>query len=221
VNLYNEMFPSPGDAEGLRRFAKTQAALLRDLAAQDILVVEPGVPRSGQFITLLREALISGGCAPRAPCLHPGACPFPGVGAGNGGAGRAGGGAAKWCHFPFDTEDAPVGLHKLSAAAGIPKERAVLSFLLAGRGTAPVSADSNSAGDDTIAVRVISDSFPLPGQNGRTAGPQAGRYGCAEKGMVLLRGERRTVELLRPGVVVNVKLTTLRDAKSGALVGEV
>jgi hypothetical protein len=130
--------------------------------------VEPGVPRSGRFIALLRDVLIGLGHPPLFPCTHIGPCPFPGPlkGAGprefspdstgrqssesgtkpkatlsrrpppvrrNPPAGQdSGRGASKWCHFAFDTRDAPAALLRLSAAAGLSKDRATLSFLLAG-----------------------------------------------------------------------------------------
>ncbi|MDR2747728.1 MAG: hypothetical protein LBB77_09825, partial [Treponema sp.] len=167
LNMYNELFQSvsPGDGGGLYRLARSQGALLAAHAGKDgrILIVEPGIPRSGQCIALLRDVLAGMGHPPLSPCAHDGPCPFPGpvkdagprnppggpshrsaeqrveqrrsadpsAAAGNAvrGMGKS---ASKWCHFAFDTQDAPAALLRLSAAAGLPKERATLSFLLAG-----------------------------------------------------------------------------------------
>jgi hypothetical protein len=212
INLYNELSQSisPGDDAGQRRFAKNQAALLTGLAARGgrLLVVEPGTPPSGRFITLLREALISLNRPPLSPCVHPLSCPFPGPGGGKP--------AAKWCHFAFDTEDAPASLRRLSAAAGIPKERATLSFVLAGPVPAASATSAVPAAPTTPAaptVRVISSPFPAGGGAG---GRAWGRYVCGEKGMALLRGEKSFVEAAESGTLLAVRFTEELDPKSGA-----
>jgi hypothetical protein len=156
--------------------------------------MEPGVPRSGEFISALRTSLTDAGRPPLSPCPHTGACPLPG------------GLHAKWCHFNFDTLDAPAPLHKLSAAAGIPKERAVLSFLFAG------AADATETPSPGLPVRIISDAFPVP------PGRQ-GRYGCSAKGLILATGSRQTVEKLPSGALVSLALKGKEklDPKSGAI----
>jgi hypothetical protein len=212
LNLYNELSQSisPGDDAGQRRFAKNQAALLAGLAARGgrLLVVEPGTPPAGRFITLLREALINLDRPPLSPCVHSLPCPFP---AAPWPAARQN---TKWCHFAFDTEDAPAKLRQLSEAAGIPKERATLSFLLAGpRAGAPAEPDGQRKNDgpqppaEARTVRVISSPFPV----GR--GRQVwGCYVCGEMGMALLRGEEPLAE---PGALLTVTFTGERDPKSG------
>jgi hypothetical protein len=258
-NMYNELFQSisPGDAGGLHRLAETQGAFLASRAGKDgrVLIVEPGIPRSGQFITLLREALTDLGYPPLSPCAHDGPCPFPGPDKGGGprktpglhrpagqrrfpepGGSPAGGdpaardtgkGASKWCHFAFDTQDAPAALRRLSTAAGLPKERATLSFLLAGPAPgdrSPGRGALNNRGplpplpgdreNPRPQVRIISDPFPL----GAAQGPREwGRYGCAKEGMTLVQGERPLIESLPPGALVRVVFTGRRDSKSGAL----
>jgi hypothetical protein len=218
LNLYNEPFQSisPGDETGQRRFTQNQAALLAGMTAQGgrLLIVEPGTPPSGRLITLLREALIGLNRPPLSPCTHSCTCPFPGRKQG----------ASKWCHFAFDTGEAPAALHRLSAAAGIPKERATLSFLLAGpQGTAKThqhaQTEQTKAGQSkqTIqTVRVISSPFPIGG------GPDSrawGRYACGEKGMALLRDEKTRIESLESGTLLTAKFTGELDPKSGATVG--
>jgi hypothetical protein len=219
LNLYNEPFQSisPGDDTGQRRFAQSQATLLAGMAAPGgrLLIVEPGTPPSGRLITLLREALIGLDRPPLSPCTHSCPCPFPGRKQG----------ASKWCHFAFDTEEAPAALHRLSAAAGIPKERATLSFLLAGpqcRGTA--KTEQNAQTDQTKTgqskqtmqtVRVISSPFPA----GRGPDSRAwGRYVCGEKGMALLRDEKPRIESLESGTLLTVRFTGELDPKSGGAV---
>jgi hypothetical protein len=200
VNFFNELYQDIPytSREGLAKAAHAYAGIIDRLADGSVLVVEPGTPRSGEFITCMRDALAERGKPPRAPCPHAGPCPFPG---GKGG---------RWCHFAFDTEHAPAALHKLSAAAGIPKERAVLSFLFSGSG------DPQPAAED---VRIISDLFPVLGHYGR--------YGCSAKGLVLIRGERSPVEalvsgsLFTPEPALETSVQAKRDGKSGALILEV
>jgi hypothetical protein len=218
VNVFNETWRSSPGAGTLGPEAEKSARLLSSLAAEQgsILVVEPGVPRSGEFIAALRAALIGRGYPPRSPCPHAGSCPLPG--------GRSPGPFGtkeKWCHFSFDTRDAPADLLKLSAGAGIPKDRAVLSFLLAG----PGEQGSPAAGDG-LALRILSDAFPLTGggglRKGRGAGSRSGRYGCSLRGLVLTAGDRRALEALPSGTLLRIAHPPgeKRDPKSGALMAE-
>jgi hypothetical protein len=201
VNLFNELCEDMphSDTEGFRRMAAACARVMQGYAAPSalILTVEPGVPRSGQFISFLRSAYLELDRPPLSPCLHIGTCPFPG-------------GKKRWCHFSFGTGNAPKELLSLSAAAGIHKERLVLSYLLAG----PVSG--NYAVHASNVARVISDSFPLSNN-------KFGRYCCSERGLVLLIGEKNFIEKTISGSLVTPVFTTdkQRDAKSGALIAEV
>lgn len=194
VNVFNEM----GERMPNRRIPQDEVSRIamlirkRGACSPSVLVVEPGVPHGGEFISALRSALIEVGLNPRAPCPHAGVCPLPG------------GIGAKWCHFAFDTLDAPARLHKLSADAHIPKERAVLSFLFAA--PAPVQREANAA-----SLRVISDSFPLP--------DGYGRYGCSDHGLILLYGDRGPVENAASGTLLPLVLprSPRIDRKSGAM----
>ncbi|MDR2478780.1 MAG: small ribosomal subunit Rsm22 family protein [Treponema sp.] len=204
VNVLNEMYGgasrrySGEPARGAARSAENAAGLLESFAAPSgsILAVEPGVPQPGEFISLLRGSLIERNRFPAAPCPHRGTCPLPG--------GKTRTGKNRWCHFAFETADAPKALHTLSAAAGIPKERAVLSFLLTGAAPKPENGG--------LTVRILSDAFPLPGG-------LPGRYGCSERGLVLVTGERTVMRNAHSGALVNAAFTGTeqRDPKSGAL----
>lgn len=218
INIYNELFWnfSPADSEGLEYFAEKQASLLSSITAApakdadekgSILIVEPGIPRSGEFISIIRSCLLNKGFPPISPCTHSNTCPFPGGYAGKGRHQSK----TKWCHFAFDTEDAPEELHKLSAASGIPKERAVLSFILAGGHCAgEANAQKNKS-----KIRVISDSFSLGNANA------FGRYSCSDKGMVLLTGSRKALDSSPPGSLEEASLKNCKtDPKSGALMAE-
>jgi hypothetical protein len=115
---------------------------------------------------------------------------------------------AKWCHFAFDTVDAPSGLHRLSEAAGIPKERAVLSFLLAG----PTVPAPEPASTGALPVRLFSDAFPV-------AGGGTGRYGCSARGLALVKSKRGEAAGLESGALelFTIPQPERRDEKSGAL----
>jgi hypothetical protein len=227
VNVFNEIYAGAVPGEGARAAARL-TALCREEGA--ILVVEPGLPRSGGFIASLRSALLDRGRPSLAPCPHGENCPLPG----NSGRGR---GKAKWCHFAFETADAPKDLRRLSAAAGIPKERAVLSFLLAGPRSRDVAgkgagAPLSAARRKTLTVRIISDPFPLPAVSmpvegpsiARAPGQRLGRYGCSAGGLVLVASlltpaGDRGVAGLHSGTLLELPLPAgeRRDPKSGAL----
>jgi hypothetical protein len=214
VNFFNELYEDMphSDSAGLRRFADQQARLLKALTAQEgaLLVVEPGVPRSGEFIAALRAALLEQGRRPAAPCPHAGPCPCPG--------GKSSGGKGRWCHFAFETRDAAPALLKLSATAGLPKERAVLSFLSCGPARSATPGLSAAA---ALPARILSDPFPVKsGGAGGGSGAVFGRYGCCEKGLALLRGSRALMMSCEAGTLAELAFsgTEGRDPKSGALV---
>jgi hypothetical protein len=222
VNVFNELFwkiPQT-DRRAITAFTEKNARSLTALAgpAAAVFVAEPGVPRCGEFICLLRDIFADSGRPPLSPCPHSNPCPFPG------------GNKAKWCHFVCDTDDAPAALLKLSAAAGFPKERAALSFLLTGPvdggktpeeqvpGERQPKGERPPAGVFTgrrVPVRIVSDAFPLPGGN-------FGRYGCSERGLVLVRGKKPKIDALVSGTLTepDFKEPPEQDPKSGALVAE-
>ena len=203
VNLFNEIYETlpHNNTAGLRRMAANAAQLLNSLSKDDacLLTVEPGVPLSGQFISFLRTSFLEMGRPPSSPCPHTAACPFPG-------------GKKRWCHFAFETFEAPKELMRLSASAGLPKERLVFSFLLAG----PVSKQPAPSAKTEKKMRVISDAFPLPDN-------RYGRYCCSSSGLVLLAGDKRRVERTVPLSLVTPVFTAdrQRDKKSGALISGV
>ena len=219
VNVFNEMYGdiSRCTSDIIKRNAQKAVRMLAGYGSAEsaILVVEPGFPRCGEFIALLRNEYLERGYQPLAPCPHNNDCPFPG--------GISKAGKNRWCHFAFDTDDAPSALHRLSAAARLPKERAVVSFLFAGKKTAEqISPDLRPS---ISALRILSDPFLLPsltaasGQALTTCGGQAryGRYCCSQYGLVLLTGEKKSIEKKHSGIVVEAVLSREKDAKSGAL----
>jgi hypothetical protein len=196
VNVFNEMYGdiSRSNENSLIHNAEKTSRLLAGYgsASSAFLVVEPGFPRCGEFISLLRHAFIEQGIKPVSPCAHDKICPML--------MNRE----SKWCHFAFETNDAPDALHRLSGLAGLPKERAVLSFLFANRaGQAANGADNK--------LRVISDAFPLPHN-------RFGRYCCSAQGLALLTGKKNVIEENVCGSLVNAFLKDERDPKSGAII---
>lgn len=110
--------------------AASEGSAANDRSGPAVFLAEPGTPNSARFVSLMRDAFIRRGLFALAPCPHQQSCPMDGRRAGKGGAN------GKWCNFAFDTDDAPKKLLALSAKAGIPKERAVISFVLASAETA-------------------------------------------------------------------------------------
>ena len=143
ANMFNELFwdnPAPIEQQ-VKRHAQDLVSYAD--RASSIFIVEPGIPRAGRFISLMRDAFIRGGFSIQSPCPHEGVCPFPGL--------RNG----KWCHFVFDTSDAPAKLHKLSDDSGLAKDRAALSFVFASRTeevkAAPDAGNMPDAGNTPVA----------------------------------------------------------------------
>jgi len=204
VNMFNEIYEnlSHNNTEGLRLMAKNAARTMCNEAAENasILTVEPGVPQSGKFISFLRDALMESGHLPSSPCTHVNACPL------SGGAPKMIKGRnwidtkKRWCHFALEAANAPKELRRLSAAAKLPKERLVFSFLLTGSPT-------TKKGE----ARVISDAFPLPYD-------RFGRYGCCERGLILITGEKDRIENAVSGSIVQLAATGQYDKKSGAMI---
>ncbi len=189
-----------------------------------ILVVEPGVPPSARLLSLMRDAFIRRGMVPISPCPHAAPCPMDG---------KRGG---KWCNFAFSTDDAPKKLLKLSAAAELPKERAVLSYLLVSDEACNVSGgqaknegekskDIQSAKNNRVLpLRIASDVIKLPDRRGNKQegnfNYNEGFYACSEKGLVL--AVNKGSKVLTSGDKIEVPLKSVNenspiiDEKSGA-----
>jgi hypothetical protein len=202
INLYNEIYEDipHSNSEGLKRMAYNAAGFM-DFSSASVLTVEPGVPRSGHFISFLRSALLELNYIPVSPCTHTSDCPLPVD-------------KKRWCHFAFETTDAPKELHRLSAAAGIPKERLVLSYLLVKpQGEQPPESKQ---------ARIISDSFPLTDYQHLKSSNLYGCYGCSSDGLILLTGEKARISKIANGSLIKPVFSkdSRYDAKSGALIVE-
>lgn len=216
ANLLNEMDTQPRGRRGPASDAESpeEAALEKEArllgqwermvsATGAILVIEPGIRPAGRSLTRLRQVALERGWQVATPCPHAGECPQPGLR------------GAPWCHFTFETGDAPLWLKRLAGKVKLPKERASLSFLLLMRPGSPVAIRNlprPHAGEGLCLV--ASEAFDLPG--GKT-----GRYGCSERGLVLLQEKKaKDAEGPEPGdtLVVRWPEEIERDPKSKALI---
>ncbi len=217
ANVFNEVVDS---SEKPPEFtAKRAADIISRYAAPaaTVLVVEPGTPPAVRFLTAFRAALARKGLRIAAPC--PAGMEWTGSQENTGGESSAcpcpmdGSRGSKWCHLTFPAESAPTKLQRLSAAAGLPKERASLSFVLASKGghsTQPADGDKSR-----LDIRIISEPISLPGN-------RVGHYGCCRLGLALVESavgrksgpDRR----LAPGMLVRLPEpeNPRIDRKSGA-----
>ena len=201
ANMFNELYYDT--AKPLEEQAKKYTNTLISYATEKsmILVVEPAFPRSSRFISLTRDALIRKKFSIISPCPHTKECCMDG---------RKGG---KWCHFVLDTSFAPKKLHKLSDKAGLPKDRASLSFVFA--------QNFEEIQNDELKIRVVSDMIKLP-QNA------TGRYACSRLGLTLVKSNFTSSKKFDSGSLIsteeaNNKIETSAkiDTKSGAKIIEV
>ena len=198
ANMFNEFFWKGEAPLGTKATQNATKLLSYIKDSGTILLVEPGDPRSGAFISAMRAALAARGVKPIGPCPHRCACPMPGFFRSLGGNedAKAGKMLAKmtpvvmpkwrpkypWCHFTLSTESAPPWLDDLSRSAGLPKEKMVLSYLFAAKDSEerlaqePIKTDTHA---NHLEVRVVSAAFPLPGK-------KMGCYACSNLGFTLL-----------------------------------
>ena len=212
ANMFNEIFwNSPLSLD--EQAAKACAIITQYVHPHGaVLLIEPGIPLAGSFLSLMRTKLLKSGFSIEAPCPHESSCPLPGkqhaksldtaeVPIAHG----------KWCHFVFDTADSPHALLRLSEEAHLGKERASLSFLYC-------SHKEKKRTSTGSAVRICSNIIKI-GDN------RLGRYACSEKGFVLLTSPAHQDSVLNKAVsgsmifVSEEKLiNTTRDKKTGALI---
>ena len=179
-----------------------------------VLLVEPGDPHSARFISLMRDAFIRRGFEPVAPCPHIHVCPMDGR--------KNGSMSGKWCNFGFSTESAPQKLLRLSEKSGLPKERAVLSFVVVQKNSIAKTdkvLESSSISDlikqnksRKLRLRVASDFIKLPAEH------RLGYYCCSELGLVLALDGHGVKP--RNGDLLEIPFPTGQletDQKSGAL----
>ena len=214
ANVFNEIIQNnemPTDFLA-KKYANELLSYLKNEDSA-VLLVEPGDPHSARFISLMRDALIRQKYSPVAPCPHAGTCPMAGRTSGK--TTNAYGKNAKWCNFAFDTESAPSRLLKLSEKAGLPKERASLSFVISKKSAeeSKTSTASKSKTAEKTYIRIASDFIRLPDLH------KSGYYACSEFGMLLAIDEHGIQP--KNGELLQIKTPedlSERDKKSGALI---
>jgi hypothetical protein len=247
ANVFNEFFWKDKRSLGEKALdtARTLLSYIRENGS--VFVMEPGDPRSGSLVSALRAALLAEGAAPLGPCPHALSCPMPGIfrhllppeetrtvkGDPNVAPSRfvlAPVAMPKkrdkypWCHLGIDAVEAPAWLDELSAEAGLPKERAVLSYLWSARGalarppTGMPEPDRSSERERRarvgrgILVRVVSEPFALP--DGST-----GQYACSSLGYTLVKRPRGEESFASGDLLEVTSSPPIRsDEKSGAII---
>lgn len=230
ANMYNEL--SQNLTQNPEDVANLQIKQLLDYASENpsIFIAEPGMPVSAHFISLMRNQFIRKNFEIVSPCPHHSKCAMSGLHARYGG-------SAKWCNFDFTTENAPQRLLKLSRDSGLPKERAVISFMFAKKkesvakkiasklsaenrtdstlsaNTNPLDQSSPATKDNELDLRIASDAFRIPEKG-------FGYYACTSEGLALVIN--RSGKRLESGDKIKMsmrKSTDIlsRDKKSGAI----
>ncbi len=183
ANMYNEL--SQISPEAPEKIADKQIRQLLSYGTDfpSIFIAEPGMPTAAHFVSLMRNRFIRKQFDIVSPCPHILECPMNGFNAKYGG-------KVKWCNFDFSTDDAPSRLLKLSKNAGLPKERAVVSFVFAQK---RFEKKENSGGiDKKETLREGGKSFPKENEiriaSDRFFVPEKGFccYACTNSGLSLV-----------------------------------
>ncbi len=202
ANVFNEILQgesAPPDSLA-KKYSKSLFPYLQENAS--VLLIEPGVPSSARFISLMRDAFLRKGFLISAPCPHQGTCPMDGRRSAKNGA------SGKWCNFAFETQGAPKRLLSLSEKAGLPKERAVLSFVLARK-----NENEKKLPEKDECIRIVSDTIWLPQK-------RRGHYACARQGFSLAICSPNT-KVVSGDLISGAKKKDERDEKTSALVFEI
>lgn len=221
ANMFNEIFwdssiKIEGEAE---RAAKTIQHYLQKNGAA--LIIEPGIPLAGEFVSALRKNFIEKKYKIISPCPHSGICPIPGKKTSEQKNIKYPIASDKWCHFSFYADDAPPKLVELSEAARLEKTRASLSFIYCrGEEKKEKQVESKKGKKDFLA-RISSEIIKL-------GDGQIGRYACSEKGFLLLtekKGSRSKLKEYVDGSLIKIENEKINrffhDRKTGALIIQV
>lgn len=211
ANVFNEVIQN--ETKTLEFLAKKNCEGLLKYTCEKskILVIEPGIPRSARFISLLRDSFVRKDFSVISPCPHWVECPMQGRTP----LGKAQNKAEKWCNFGFSTEHSPKKLLKLSEKSNLPKDRVVLSFVFVEKGNS--GAEKNGS-KGKIELRVASEPIFLPFLQ------KKGVYCCSEKGLVLYVPKNADEKHfpLRNGELFEIpdfnEEKSLRDRKTDAII---
>ena len=221
ANMFNEIFwdssiKIEGEAE---RAAKIIQHYLQENGAA--LIIEPGIPLAGEFVSALRKNFIEKKYKIISPCPHVEICPIPGKKTAEQKNIKYPIASDKWCHFSFYADDAPPKLVELSEAARLEKTRASLSFIYCrGEEKKEKQADLENEKKDFLA-RISSEIIKL-------GDGKIGRYACSEKGFLLLtekKGSRSKLKEYVDGSLIKIENEKINrffhDRKTGALIIQV
>ena len=221
ANMFNEIFwdssiKIEGEAE---RAAKTIQHYIQENGAA--LIIEPGIPLAGEFVSALRKNFIEKKYKIISPCPHVEICPIPGKKTAEQKNIKYPIASDKWCHFSFYADDAPLKLVELSEAARLEKTRASLSFIYCrGEEKKEKQAALENEKKDFLA-RISSEIIKL-------GDGKIGRYACSEKGFLLLtekKGARSKLKEYVDGSLIKIENEKINrffhDRKTGALIIQV
>jgi SAM-dependent methyltransferase len=179
-HVVNELFPGEGAAT--RRAALLEEALGLLAPGGSLVVIEPALRDTSRALLEVRDLLVAGGVAVRAPCLFRGACPAltrP----------------SDWCHAERPVEPPPL-VEEIGRRAGLRKEAVKMSYLvLAPRG------EGWSEPPPGLTFRIVSEPLPSKGRlRYMGCGPE-GRKGLALQEKDVTPRNRVFEGLLRGDVV--------------------
>ncbi|MBK9518619.1 MAG: methyltransferase domain-containing protein [Anaeromyxobacter sp.] len=179
-HVLNELWS--GEGQAARRAALLQEARALLAPGGSLVIIEPALRDTSRALLEVRDLLVAGGAAVRAPCLFRGACPAllkP----------------SDWCHAERPIAPPPL-VAQVGKAAGLRKEAVKMSYLV----LAPPGEGWAEPPPGRV-FRVVSE--PLAGK-GRLrymgCGPE-GRMGLALQEKHVGEGNRRFEALLRGDVV--------------------
>ncbi|MGF7109987.1 small ribosomal subunit Rsm22 family protein [Treponema pedis] len=224
ANMFNEIFwDSSAKINGEAK--KAVNTVLRYLNKKGAaLIIEPGIPLAGEFISELRKNFLEKKFYVETPCPHNGICPIPGTKLYLPENKNMPIAFDKWCHFSFYTDEAPLNLVKTSETANLEKSRASLSFIYCKAPNKTIDKREESVyrqnlkDSDGFTARITSDIIKL--RDGKI-----GRYACSEKGFLLLTEKnsfKAKLKTYQDGTLVKIHTEKTKqlphDKKTGAAV---
>jgi len=179
-HLLNELWKGPEQA--VRRAALLEEARGALAPGGSLVVIEPALRDTSRALLEVRDLLVAGGAAVRAPCLFRGACPAltrP----------------SDWCHAER-TYQAPALVAQIAKAAGLRKDAVKMSYLV----MAPPGEGWAEPPPGRV-FRIVSEPLAGKGRLRYMACGPAGRMGLALQEKHLGDANRPFEALLRGDVV--------------------
>ena len=218
ANMFNEIFWDSSikiDGEAERAARTIQHYLQKNGAA---LIIEPGIPLAGEFVSALRKNFIEKKYKIISPCPHVEICPIPGKKMPEQKNIKYPIASDKWCHFSFYADDAPPKLVELSEVARLEKTRASLSFIYCREKEKKEKPVESKKEKKDFLARISSEIIKL-------GDGKIGRYACSEKGFLLLTEKKEARSKLKEyvdGSLIKIEDEKtnrfFHDRKTGALI---